>query len=157
MRNMRLNEIIQRLEQSITAFEAYERALRPAQCKNALEAVRELQTALRSIPPAESLLPPATEHVLPEHGPQTEQALVNVAYAQEQADEARLLLAAYAPYVQSKAPHHLRARRAVISQLRKLVQAAKDLQAIRPVPPRRSHPEYLAVMPLPNETEPSRS
>jgi hypothetical protein len=125
-----MNEIIQRIEEVITTFEKYENALYNNQCQEALFAVSDLQAVLRQI------------------SPQAE-----VSYAQERADEARLSLAVYQPHGRSKALRYLQARRGVISQLQRLVDAAKAVQDIISPQPRRGYPDYLSVVQPSSEDE----
>jgi hypothetical protein len=121
------------LEGAQTNFETYERQLWAFECQAASEAIIALLADLRDViaPTAESIVP--------------------FDYTREQAEEARLLLAAYTPHAGSVALRYLRLRQQVAETLRRVVEAARRVLATcqdRPRP-QRTHPASVRLLPVP--------
>lgn len=104
---MSVDQALEFLDRAIPWVAAYERHVFPDQLRAMSAAVSGLQAALQRM------------------GSLSHRAMVKHAYALECADEARLYLAAYAPYGQSSDIRHLRLRREVVQALAVLVQAVR--------------------------------
>ena len=149
---MREETIITRLEESIRLFEAYEREIWPDQCKEALEAVRDLQTAIEHLRTPGSFIEVALLSMgTPANAPIDRASLANrivdVEFARAQADDVRLALAAYQPHGRSKAMRYLQARQYLVGQLRRLLAvAAKVLATPECAASPVVRPDYLPVV-----------
>ncbi len=133
--------IIERLEESLRLFEAYEQEIWPDQSEKAISAVRDFQVAI------ENLRPPSIPANVPIDHVAFVNRIVDVEFARKQADDVRLALAAYQPHGRSKAMRYLQARQHLVGQLRRLVEAAAKVLAI----PERAasptvRPDYLQVV-----------
>jgi hypothetical protein len=128
-----IETMIARLEESIRLFEAYEEEIWPDQYEKALGTVRDLQVAIEQIRTPGSFIEVALlSAAAPTEAPIDSTALIDlmlaVAFAREQADHARLKLAAYQPHGRSKAQRHLQERQRLVGQLRALVKAAAKVR-----------------------------
>jgi hypothetical protein len=131
-----IEALLERLNVVISAFEAYEQPIVPDE---AISVVRDLIAALRQVhvPHDQELW--ADSNAVYAH-------MVDIEYAREQADTARLLLAAYAPHAQSMARRYLERRREIIYQLRELVKAATKAVPSGIEQLKRVRPAYLRVV-----------
>jgi hypothetical protein len=146
--------IIERLEEAIRLLAAYEREIWPDQCEAFLGTVRDLQAMLAEIRTPSSFLEVAIQKVtVPAESPIDSsvliQRMVDLEFAREKADDVRLALAAYQPYGRSKAMRYLQARKHLVGQLRRLVEAA--VKVMQQIPEYTTspavRPDYLQVVP----------
>lgn len=105
----------QRLERSITLFEAYERVLTVAPFKDLQRTIITLQTTLRQTQSAT-----ATASGLPDPSESITRTIA-LQCGLDKADEIRLSLAAFEPHLTSKRKEHLQERQAIAKCLRRLL------------------------------------
>jgi hypothetical protein len=148
-----MNEsIIASLQKTIDLFAAYEKEIWPDQCEEALSAVRDLQAALAAIRLPTSFVECAELRVgtpaeAERNASRLMQRMVHLEFAREQADHARLALAAYQPHARSKAMRHLQERQRLVGQLRRLGEAAANALQVGDAPLPVMRPDYLQVLP----------
>jgi hypothetical protein len=145
--------IPERLEESIRLFAAYEEEIWPDQYDDALSAVRDLQATLAEIHLPENFIDCAFISAnapveAPVDASTLMQRMIDLEFAREKADDARLALAAYQPYGRSKARRHLQERKCLAGDLRRLVEAAANvLQESGRTTSLTVRPDYLQVVP----------
>ena len=144
--------IIASLQKTIDLFAAYEQEIWPDQSEEALSVIRDLQAALAAIRLPTSFVECARlRGVTPAEAERNAstlmQRMVHLEFAREQADHARLALAAYQPHGRSKAMRHLQERQRLVGQLRRLVEASVSTLQTSETPLPVVCPDHLQVVP----------
>lgn len=122
-------EITRSLEEAVTLFAAYEKAIWRDNYRKVTKSIIDLQDALEQMPnPMPSLIHAAVQGVLAPNNQHAGYSITesfermnNLHAAKDQADEVRCLLAVYADHAESKAELWLRKRKEICAELRKLV------------------------------------
>lgn len=149
--------IIASLQKTIDLFAAYEQEIWPDQSEEALSVIRDLQAALAAIRLPTSFVECArlsggTPAEAERNASMLMQRMVHLEFAREQADHARLALAAYQPHGRSKAMRYLQERQRLVGQLRRLGEAAANALQAGDAPLPVIRPDYLQVLPGGSET-----
>lgn len=126
-----MSTLVDRLNESIELFAAYEQEIRFGQYEAAFNVIRDLQKRLSTLQEPPNGVENSAEQI---------RRMVDLKYAPELADNVRLALAAYQPYGQSKALKHLHQRQVLVGQLRRLAEVVARL-----FPPNKTPEEQPAL------------
>lgn len=141
-----------RLFQALRELEAYEQPVSSEQCDQAIATVVALATVLRQRVEGKRLA--AQEGIPIEVHLRVTRELVAYHYAIEQADKARLHLAAFKPFSQSFGERALRKRQIAVFRLREFAEAATEVLARQTdASSSRPRPDYLRLMEPPLSPE----